>query len=302
MPVSCQPARTQPVDYAFRPTDPAYSSDCMPAATSHTVPALPSMTLSVEPVPTQSAFTGPTATQPALTLAQHALTLLRPVMNECTPTTPRPATSVHTMHECAPAMPVHTMSECAPIMPRPVMSVNECTLTVPRPVMPVHTMNECAPTVPRPAIPGPTMNDCTHTMPQPTWPVNTMNEHALTTPRPTVPGLVECTHTVSMPGLTRPTTSDSTVPMHVMSQSTVPGPTSPEVKPQPGTSSLVVHPSTPPAPAVTEPQVVLIKQFQQPKPYSGATSWKGYREYFERLAAVNEWATQTESRAIGPGP
>jgi len=183
------------------------------------------------------------------------------------------------------------MSECAPTMLRPVMSVNECTLTVPRPVMPVHTMNECAPTVPRPVIPGPTMNDCTHTMPQPTWPVQAMNEHALATPGLTVPGLAECTHTVSMPGLTRPTASDSTVPMHVMSQSTVPGPTSPEVKPQPCISSLVVHPSTPPAPAVTQPQVVLIKQFQQPKSYSGATSWKGYREYFERLAAVNGWAT-----------
>jgi len=123
-------------------------------------------------------------------------------------------------------------------------------------------------------------------MPKPTCPVHTMNEHALTTPRLTVPGLVECTHTVSMPGLTRPTTSDSTVPMHVMPQPTVPGPTSPEGKPQPGTSSLVVHPSTLPAPAVTQPQVVLIKQFQQPKPYTGA-----YREYFERLAAVNGWAT-----------
>jgi len=165
--------------------------------------------------------------------------------------------------------------------------------------MPVHTMYECAPTMPRPAMPGPTMNECTHTMPspvmnehvpRPVMSVHTMNEHALTTPRPTVPGLAECTHTVSMPRLTRPTTSDSTEPMYVMSQSTVPGPTSPEVKPQPGTSSLVVHPSIPPAPAVTQPQVVLIKQFQQPKPYTGASSWKGYREYFERLA-VNGWAT-----------
>jgi len=41
---------------------------------------------------------------------------------------------------------------------------------------------------------------------------------------------------------------------------------------------------------------VLIKQFQQPKPYTGASSWKGYREYFERLAAVNGWVTP-EQRA-----
>jgi len=41
---------------------------------------------------------------------------------------------------------------------------------------------------------------------------------------------------------------------------------------------------------------VLIKQFQQPKPYSGTSSWnwKDYREYFERLAAVNGWATATQ--------
>jgi len=84
MPVSCQPARTQP--------GPAYTSDCTSAATSYTAHAL-----SIEPVPTQSAFTGPTATQPALTLAQHALTV------------PRPAMSLRAMHECTPAMPVHTI-------------------------------------------------------------------------------------------------------------------------------------------------------------------------------------------------
>jgi len=132
------------------------------------------------------------------------------------------------------------------------------------------------------------MSDCTPAMPKPTWPVN---EHALTTPRPTGPGLVECTPTVSMSAHTGPTTST-----HVVSQSTVPVavPTLPEAKPQLATSSLAVHPSTPPAPEVTQPQVVLIKQFQQPKPYSGSSSWKGYREYFERLAAVNGWATATQ--------
>ena len=84
--------------------------------------------------------------------------------------------------------------------------------------------------------------------------------------------------------------------MHVVSQSAMPGPTLPESKPQPDTSSLVAQPSTPPAPAVTQPQVVLIKQFQQPKPYTGTSSWKDYREYFERLAAVNGWVTP-EQRA-----
>jgi len=81
------------------------------------------------------------------------------------------------------------------------------------------------------------------------------------------------------------------MPMHTMSQPTVPGPTLPEGKLQPDTSPIGVHPSTPPAPVGTQPQVVLVKQFQPPKPYTGASSWKGYREYFERLAAVNGWTT-----------
>jgi len=71
----------------------------------------------------------------------------------------------------------------------------------------------------------------------------------------------------------------------------VPGPTLPQGKLEPDTSSIGVHPSTPPAPVGTQPQVVLVKQFQSPKPYTGASSWKGYREYFERLAAVNGWTT-----------
>jgi len=46
---------------------------------------------------------------------------------------------------------------------------------------------------------------------------------------------------------------------------------------------------------------VLVKQFQPPKLYSGASSWKGYREYFERLATVNGWTTteqKTEQLAL----
>jgi len=72
-------------------------------------------------------------------------------------------------------------------------------------------------------------------------------------------------------------------------------------KAQPVMSTPVVNPSTPPAPVVTQPQVVLVKQFQPPKPYSDDFSWKGYREYFERLAAVNGWTTteqKTEQLAL----
>ena len=62
-------------------------------------------------------------------------------------------------------------------------------------------------------------------------------------------------------------------------------------KSQPDMPSLTVHSPTSPAPVVPQPQVVLVKQFQPPEPYTGATSLNGYREYFERLATVNGWTT-----------
>jgi len=80
-----------------------------------------------------------------------------------------------------------------------------------------------------------------------------------------------------------------------------PLPSVPVIKAQPVVPPLIVNPSTLPAPVVTQPQVVLVKQFQPPKPYSGASSWKGYREYFERLATANGWTTteqKTEQLAL----
>jgi len=213
-PIGCLPGTTQQVNYAFLPTGPAYGTDFTSAATTHTVPALPSMTLSVEPVPTHSVPTGPTPTQPVPTMTEHVLTMTQHVFT--------------------------------------------------RPVMPVHTLNKCAPTTPGPTIP-----------------VLTMNEHTLTMPSPTVPVLAE--HALTMPMYA--------MPMHTMSQSTVPAPTLPDGKVRPDTSSIVLHFSTLSAPVINQPQVVLVKQFQPPKPYTGASSWKGYREYFERLAAMNGWTT-----------
>jgi len=70
--------------------------------------------------------------------------------------------------------------------------------------------------------------------------------------------------------------------------------TVPVSKAQPVVPTPVVNPSTSPALVVTQPQMVLLKQFQPPKPYAGASSWKGYREHFERLAAVNGWTTMKQ--------
>jgi len=56
-----------------------------------------------------------------------------------------------------------------------------------------------------------------------------------------------------------------------------PLPAVPISKAQPVVPSLVVNPPTPPAPVVTQPQVVLVKQFQPPKPYTSVSFWQGYR-------------------------
>jgi len=80
-----------------------------------------------------------------------------------------------------------------------------------------------------------------------------------------------------------------------------PLPSVPVSKAQPVVPPPVVNSSTPPALVVTQLQAVLVKQFQPPNPYSGAFSWKGYREYFERLATVNGWTTteqKTEQLAL----
>jgi len=65
----------------------------------------------------------------------------------------------------------------------------------------------------------------------------------------------------------------------------------PVSKAHPVVPPLVVNPPIPPTAVVTQPQVGLVKQFQPLKPYTGASSWQGYREYFERLATVNGWTT-----------
>jgi len=40
--------------------------------------------------------------------------------------------------------------------------------------------------------------------------------------------------------------------------------------------------------------IVVVKQPQTTKPYTGQTSWKSYKEYFTRLALCNGWTTGVE--------
>jgi len=51
------------------------------------------------------------------------------------------------------------------------------------------------------------------------------------------------------------------------------------------TTSQVATPTFPP---------VVVKQLTQPKPFNGTTSWKSYKEYYERVCTVNGWSTQQE--------
>ena len=40
--------------------------------------------------------------------------------------------------------------------------------------------------------------------------------------------------------------------------------------------------------------VVIVKQFQSPKPYSGQTSHRSFRQHFERVAKANGWISEAE--------
>jgi len=53
------------------------------------------------------------------------------------------------------------------------------------------------------------------------------------------------------------------------------------------------------APIVTAP-IVVVKQPQPTKPYTGQTSWKQYKEYFTRLALCNGWTTKVEKSSEPP--
>ena len=54
------------------------------------------------------------------------------------------------------------------------------------------------------------------------------------------------------------------------------------------TSGMVGPVAVPPAPTV------VVKQPEPVRPYTGTTSYKAYKEYFERICVFNEWKTPTE--------
>jgi len=75
VPVSCLPATTHEVNYAFMPSGPAYSSDLSTSTVTYTVPSLPPVALSLEPLPSVSASKAQPVVPP-------------PVVNSCTSPAP----------------------------------------------------------------------------------------------------------------------------------------------------------------------------------------------------------------------
>ena len=55
------------------------------------------------------------------------------------------------------------------------------------------------------------------------------------------------------------------------------------------TPSVAVTSSTPAAPSV-----VVVRQLQAVRPYNGSTSWKLFRDHFNRVAKVNAWTTDVD--------
>ena len=52
--------------------------------------------------------------------------------------------------------------------------------------------------------------------------------------------------------------------------------------------------TTTPATTVPVAPVVVVKQQQLPKPYNGSTSWRSFKDHFERIAPVNAWSTHPD--------
>jgi len=188
------------------PVAPVYATDCIPVASTQTVPALSMLLLSVHilhaatqltatlagpvyassiPMHTMTACThGPTA--PVVPVCACAPTMPMHLVSGAAPTLP--ALAMPAVHEFTPgpAVSLYPIHDCVPAASRPAMPVCEYTPTLPTPAM-----HECMPARSLHPMPGPvvSMPDCTLAVPQPAWPV-----HAHT-PRPTGPALrILCLH------------------------------------------------------------------------------------------------------------
>ena len=62
----------------------------------------------------------------------------------------------------------------------------------------------------------------------------------------------------------------------------------------PTVTSVITSPVVTASVSNPSPPVVIVRQYQTPKPYSGQTSHRSFREHFERVAKANGWNTELE--------
>jgi len=62
-----------------------------------------------------------------------------------------------------------------------------------------------------------------------------------------------------------------------------------------GPSTTPVAMSQPASASIVSAPIVVVKQPQPTKPYTGQTSWKQYKEYFTRLALCNGWVLKLKN-------
>ena len=105
----------------------------------------------------------------------------------------------------------------------------------------------------------------------------------MSTPSATIPTQV------SLVGSVLPAMTLVNVPPVVTSASAVPVVTTVQA-----TSSNISASVAPVATTAPAAPIVVVKQPQLTKPYTGQTSWKSYKEYFTRLALCNGWTTGVE--------
>ena len=138
--------------------------------------------------------------------------------------------------------------------------------------------------VPTCAMPTPSTNVAT-AMPSTSAGADTRSTYvSLGVPLTSAPPLVS---TTAVPSVV--TTASAPPPLPPVSQD--PGSGGPA--PSSGTVSFV---AAPPAPTV------IIKQPESVRPYTGQSSYKAYKEYFERICLCNEWKSPTECCLLYTSP
>ena len=90
-----------------------------------------------------------------------------------------------------------------------------------------------------------------------------------------------------------PVLSATAVPSVVMTASAPPPPL-PPVSQDPGIGGLPPPSGTVSSVAVAPAPTVIIRLPEPVRPYTGQSSYKAYKEYFERVCLCNEWKSPTE--------